>query len=118
MAAELALDTASELGIAAYYRLGPAYAIRARTGSDDAGALDDASLAIDLVRATTGDLALAYVLTMCGDTLVDLGDPRAEGLLGEARSVVDRCPDPGIAGRYLDRVESRHALVATRPAAA
>ncbi|MEE9415112.1 MAG: LuxR C-terminal-related transcriptional regulator [Acidimicrobiales bacterium] len=118
LAAELALDTASELGIAAYYRLGPAYAIRARTGSDDAGALDDASLAIDLVRATTGDLALAYVLTMCGDTLVDLGDPRAEGLLGEARSVVDRCPDPGIAGRYLDRVESRHALVATRPAAA
>ncbi len=33
-------------------------------------------------------------------------------LLAEARRVVDRCADPGIAARYLDRTESRHAFAA------
>ena len=33
-------------------------------------------------------------------------------MLVEARVVVDRCPDPGIAARYLDRTESRHAIAA------
>ena len=46
-------------------------------------------------------LGLAYVLTSCGDTLLDLGDDAGEALLAEAREVVDRCVDPGIAGRYL-----------------
>ena len=44
------------------------------------------------------------------------GHPDADSLLDEARSVVDRCVDPGIAGRYLARVESRHGR-AHRPRA-
>ena len=48
---------------------------------------------------------LAYVLTSCGDTLLDLGDGAGEALLDEAREVIARCPDPGIAGRYLTRAE-------------
>ena len=73
--------------------------------------------AVDLARRTPGDLALAYTLTICGDTLLDAGDQTGAGLLTEARSVIDRCPDPGIAGRYLARIESRHGVGGrTRPA--
>ena len=38
----------------------------------------------------------------------------AERFLAEARRIVDRCADPGIAGRYLARVEARHGR-ADRP---
>jgi LuxR family maltose regulon positive regulatory protein len=31
--------------------------------------------------------------------------------------VIDRCPDPGIAGRYLARIESRHSIGARPPPA-
>lgn len=116
VAATRAITTADELGIASYHRLGPAYAIRAHT-SDGAEALADVQRAIDSVRQTTGDLALAYVLTMCGDILIEHGDPQGSELLAEARVVVDRCTDPGIAGRFLDRTESRHAIAAAPVAA-
>ncbi len=109
-AAAAVLETADEFGMASYYRMGLAYAIRARTDSDPARARADAVHAVDLVRRTTGDLALGYVLTICGDTLIDLGDAAGEALLTEARTVVDRCPDPGIVARLLDRIESRHSI--------
>lgn len=114
LAATHAITTADELGIAAYYRLGPAYAIRASCAdegtADNGDVLDDARRAIDMVRKATGDLALAYVLTMCGDILVGLDDPEGLELLVEARVVVNGCPDPGVVARYLDRTESRHAI--------
>jgi LuxR family transcriptional regulator, maltose regulon positive regulatory protein len=58
-------------------------------------------------------LGLAYVLTTCGDTLLDLGDDAGTALIIEARGRIDRCTDPGIAGRYLARIESRHHLAST-----
>ncbi len=106
-----AIGTADELGIASYHRLGPAYAIRAHT-ADRADARADVRRAVQSARRAAGDLALAYVLTICGDVLCELGDPEGRDLLVEARRVVDRCPDPGIAARYLERIESRHALAA------
>jgi hypothetical protein len=42
------------------------------------------------------------VLTSCGDTLLDLGDRSGEALIVEASEVIDRCADPGIAGRASD----------------
>ena len=105
-----ALHTADEIGMASYYRIGPAYAIRGRTDTDPSSAHADAVHAVELARRIPGDLALAYVLTICGDTLTDLGDATGRALLAEARSVVNRCPDPGIAGRYLARIESRHSI--------
>ena len=39
-------------------------------------------------------LALGYVLTVCGDTLLDLGDPAGVALLAEARSVARPVPRP------------------------
>ena len=109
-AASLAIDTADKLGIAGYYRLGPAYAIRARTTSEDTDALENAVRAIEVVRRTTSDLAFAYVLTISGDVLTELGDTRGPELLAEARLAVERFPDPGIVARHLERVESRHAI--------
>lgn len=50
------------------------------------------------------------MLTSCGDTLLGLGDGAGEALLDEAREVIARCPDPGIAGRYLTRRRARHHL--------
>lgn len=112
-AAVKAIATAADLGIASYHRLGPAYAICAHTG-DGADAIADARRAVESARQATGDLALAYVLTICGDVLAELGDSEGPELLAEARVVVDRCTDPGIVARLLDRTESRHAL-ATSP---
>lgn len=107
-----AITTAEALGLASYHRIGPAYAIRARTG-EGPEAIADAHRAADLAKRAPGDLALAYVLTMCGDVLSGAADPAGLELLAEARVVVDRCPDPGIVARYLDRIESRHAVAAT-----
>jgi LuxR family maltose regulon positive regulatory protein len=109
-AAITALQTADKLGMASYYRIAPAYAIRGRAETDPSSAQADATQAVELARRTPGDLALAHVLTICGDTLIDLGDTAGEALITEARSVINRCPDPGIAGRYLARIESRHGL--------
>ncbi len=107
---ERALDTAGELAMSSYYRIAPAYALRGRGATDPASARADAKKAVDLARQIPGDLALAYTLTICGDTLLDADDHTGAGLLTEARSIIDRCPDPGIAGRYLARIESRHGV--------
>ena len=107
---ERAIDTAAELAMGSYYRIAPAYALRGRGAADPASARADAKKAVDLARQIPGDLALAYTLTICGDTLLDADDHTGAGLLTEARSIIDRCPDPGIAGRYLARIESRHVV--------
>ncbi|WP_371786048.1 LuxR C-terminal-related transcriptional regulator [Streptosporangium subroseum] len=109
-AASTAVDTAQRFGLATYHGVAPAYAIRARTGGDPVRAHADALHALNLARRASTDLALGYVLTACGDTLAGLGDSAGEPLLAEARSVFARCPDPGVAGRYLTRAESRHGI--------
>jgi LuxR family maltose regulon positive regulatory protein len=105
-----ALATAESFGLANYHGVAPAYAIRGRTASDPEDARSDVTKALELARRATTDLGLAYVLTTCGDTLLDLGDDAGTALIIEARSRIDRCTDPGIAGRYLARIESRHHL--------
>ncbi|MDF2705023.1 MAG: putative LuxR family transcriptional regulator [Nonomuraea muscovyensis] len=113
-AACTAVDTARRFGLASYHGIAPAYAIRARTGEDPARAHADATHALSLARRASTDLALGFVLTACGDTLIGLGDPAGEPLLAEARAVFARCPDPGIAGRYLARTQSRHGVSEAR----
>jgi LuxR family maltose regulon positive regulatory protein len=109
-AATVAIDTADEWGMGSYPRVGPAYAIRARAATDPAGARANTLHSLELTRRMTDELMLGYVLTICGDTLLDLGDAAGHGLLTEARSVINRCPDPGIAGSHLSRIESRHSI--------
>jgi LuxR family maltose regulon positive regulatory protein len=107
-AATRAVDTAQRFGLTAYHGVAPAYAIRARSAAGPDHAHVDAQLALESARRASTPLVLGYVLAVCGDTLTDLGDPNGPPLLDEARSVLGRCPDPGIAGRYLARSDSRH----------
>lgn len=107
-AAATAVDTARAFGLTDYHGVAPAQAVRARAGDDPDQARADATHALASARRASTPLAFGYVLAVCGDTLLELGDPAGEELLAEARSILGRCPDPGIAGRYLDRAESRH----------
>lgn len=109
-AAVEAVSTAESFGLAAYHGVAPAFAVRARTAPDAGSARSDVSHALSLARRASTDLGLAYVLTTCGDTLLDLGDDAGAPLVDEARGLIGRCVDPGIAGRYLARTESRHHL--------
>ncbi len=55
------------------------------------------------------------MLTSCGDTLLDLGDDDGAALLAEAREVIDRCVDPGIADSLTWRgPAARHRIGAER----
>lgn len=109
-AACTAVATAEQFGLAAYHGIAPAFAIRARTEHDPNRARQDALLAVEIARRSSTDLGFGYVLTSCGDTLLGLEDPAGTTLLAEARSVIARCPDPGIVGRYLARAEARHGI--------
>ncbi|MEO6626981.1 MAG: LuxR C-terminal-related transcriptional regulator, partial [Aquihabitans sp.] len=110
-AAETAVETAIGFGLGDYHGLACAYAIRGRTAADDGLAGADARHAISLARRGSTDLALSYVLCTSGDTLLDVGDDDAGALLlSEARTIVNQCVDPGIVGRQLKRIESRHHL--------
>ena len=109
-AASEAVATAESFGLANYHGVAPAFAIRGRTASDPEDARTDVAHALELARRATTDLGRAYVLTTCGDTLLDLGDDAGTALIVEARGWIGRCVDPGIAGRYLALIESRHRL--------
>ncbi|MDP2290485.1 MAG: LuxR C-terminal-related transcriptional regulator [Actinomycetota bacterium] len=111
-AAETALATADRFGLAAYHGVAPAYAVRARTDSDPTRSRADVARALELVRRASTDLARGFVLTVCGDTLLGLGDASGGALLDQARVVLARCPDPGIVGSHLTRAEARHGTSA------
>jgi LuxR family transcriptional regulator, maltose regulon positive regulatory protein len=117
-AARTAIDTAERYGLSGYHGVAPAFAVRGRTGDDATQARDDVAYALATARRSSTPLALGFVLTLCGDTLLDHGDAAGAALLQEARSVLARCPDPGIAGRQLDRAESRHGTAIDPPAEA
>lgn len=114
-AAEAAIETAGRFGLAGYHGVAPAFAVRARTGDDPGRARDDVAFALASARRSSTPLALGFVLALCGDTLLDLGDDAGSALLEEARAMLDRCPDPGIAGRHLARAEARHGTPTSRP---
>ncbi|HAS13546.1 MAG TPA: hypothetical protein DCS55_24045 [Acidimicrobiaceae bacterium] len=117
-AARTAIETAERFGLAGYHGIAPAFAIRARTTDDEGLARADVEFALASARRSSTPLALGFVLALCGDTLLDLGDDAGSALLEEARSVLGPCPDPGIAGRHLARAEARHGTPTTRPAPA
>lgn len=110
-AAVEAVAVAESFGLANYHGVAPAFAIRGRTAAHPDGARADVTQALEIGRRATTDLGLAYVLTTCGDTLLELGDDSGTALIVEARARIDRCVDPGIAGRCLARVEARHHLL-------
>ncbi len=117
-------DTARELadGALAYaddHRLSElaqvslAHSIVARTTDGDL-AVDAAARGVQLARRSPENVMLTYALASAADVGFGHDRPEAEEWLTEARSIVNRCVDPGIAGRYLGRVEARHGR-AERP---
>lgn len=124
--AEAGRDEAERRGIPEAPQMGIAYAVLARC-NEGPEAIDLARHAADVARRVPQQVSLAYVLASAGDVLCaeaarDAGRPingdadslAAEGraLLAEARTVIDRSPDPGLAGTYLARVEGRHGVAA------
>ena len=78
-AADGDLDTAESYGLPGYHGIAPAFAVAARTGHRSRRRPDPARHAVELARRGTTNLGLAYVLTSCGDTLLDLGDDARRG---------------------------------------
>ncbi len=104
--------------IAEAAQLALAHSVMARTTDDPAAAVEAAARGVELARRAPERVALSYALTSAADVGFAHGSTDAAELLAEARAVVDRCIDPGIAGRYLARVESRHGRAERpRPAA-
>lgn len=87
----------------------------ARTSDDRTTAVAAAWQAVHLARETPGLLTAGYALAGAADVLCLQDDPRGPALVSEARVIIDRCPDPGVVGRYLSRVEARHQLAAPAP---
>lgn len=114
--AEGAIAYAEERGISEAAQLSLAHSVVARTSDDAEHALAEARRGVQLARRSPEAVMLSYALASAADVGFEHGDPDAESTLLEARSIVDRSPDPGIAGRYVARVESRHGK-AERPAA-
>ncbi len=109
-AAATALATAQSFGLAAYHGVAPAVAVLAATSSDPDERRLHTQHAADLGRRATTDLGKAFVFAVAGGTLLDLGDNTGTMLLSEARTIVDRCVDPGLAGQILARIEARHRV--------
>lgn len=102
------IEFADEHRIGEAAQLALAHSVVARTTNDADTALSCALRGVQLARRSPENVMLTYVLASAADAAFDRGHPDAEALLDEARAIVDRCVDPGIAGRYLARVEARH----------
>ena len=57
----------------------------------------------------------AYALTCAGDVLRSRADATGSELLRSARTIIDRCVDPGIARSRLAAVEARHGVARPSP---
>ncbi len=108
--AEAAIAYADEHRIAEAPQLALAHSVVARTTSDATSAVPAAIRGVQLARRSPENVMLTYALASAADVAFDHDHADAERMLLEARAIVDRCVDPGIAGRYLARVQSRHGL--------
>ncbi len=113
--ARRSIEYAAEYGISEAPQMALAHSVVARTTSDDSDAVPQALRGVQLARRSPENVMLTYALASAADEAFVHGHDDAESLLLEARSIVDRCTDPGIAGRYLARVESRHGRAAQAP---
>lgn len=113
--ARAALELADRYSLTEAPQTALAHSIVARTSTDPAEAAQSARRGVELARRAPEFLMLAYALVSAGDVLSVQGDPEGPGLLAEARTVIDRCPDPGFTGVFLARAESRHGIDVAAP---
>ena len=114
--AQRSIDYADDHRLAEAAQMSLAHSVVARTTDDPDEALAAALRGVQLARRSPENVMLTYALASAADVAFDHGDAAATDLRAEARSIVDRCNDAGIAGRYLARVEARHGLATPPPA--
>ncbi|MEZ5382515.1 MAG: LuxR C-terminal-related transcriptional regulator [Microthrixaceae bacterium] len=112
--ATASIEFADERRIGEAPQMALAHSVLARTTNDPDTALPSALRGVQLARRSPENVMLIYAVATAADVAFDQRHPEAESLVVEARGIVDRCVDPGIAGRYLARVEARHGR-ADRP---
>ena len=105
-----AINAARNFGLSDFASTAAAHSVLARTLKDPEAAIAAARRGVTVARRSPGKIMFAYALTCAGDVLCHHHHPEGPDLVAEARSIIDQCADPGIAGRYLSRVESRHQL--------
>lgn len=113
-----AIDVATQLGLGDLAQTALAHSVVARTSEEADDAITAARRGVELARRSPERITYAYALASGGDVLCHHDHPDGADLIAEARRVIGQCPDPGIAGRYLVRVEARHQLSTPQPVAA
>lgn len=116
-AAERALDIAAASGSSNTAQLALAHSIIGRTSNDPDEAVAATVRGVELAADSALPLTRGYALTSAADVLTLQGSTDGDDLLRQARSIIDRCPDPGIAGQYLSRIEARNGTLQPTPAA-
>jgi LuxR family maltose regulon positive regulatory protein len=106
--AHRSVTEADERRIGEAAQLALAHSVLARTSDEPETAVDAALRGVQLARRSPENVTLSYALASAADVAFECDHGDAERLLAEARGIVNRCADPGIAGRYLARVEARH----------
>jgi len=106
--AEAGLSHAADRGIADAPQLSIAHAVIARTTAEPQRRETASARALELIRRAPEPFTYAYVHALVADAALENGDPNGVTLLTEAQRAVDGCADPGIAGRLVARVASRH----------
>ncbi len=112
-----AIDLANQHGLGDFAQMALAHCILARNTDDPDQAVAAAQRGVERVNGSPEPILRAYVLASGGDVLSHHGHAEGAALIAEARRIIDECPDPGIAGRYLARVEARHQLSTPQPVA-
>ncbi|MFW2334691.1 LuxR C-terminal-related transcriptional regulator [Ilumatobacter sp.] len=112
-----AIDTATQHGLDDLTQIALAHSVIARATEDADTAVTAAQRGVELARRAPDRIVYAYALASGGDVLCHHDHPDGADLIAEARRVIGLCPDPGIAGRYLARVEARHQLSTPQPVA-
>ncbi len=108
--AAASLEHARGHSVAESPHLSMSHAVLACTTSDPQQRAAMAEQAVELARRAPEPFTLGYVLALIGDTACEHDDPAGPQLLREARQTIDRCPDAGIVGATLARLEARHRL--------
>lgn len=115
-AAQRAIDLAEATGAGSVAQLALAHSIISRTIDDPAEAVAAATRVVELVPGAGVPMTRSYALASAADVLTRHAQPDGDGPLRQARTIIDGCPDPGIAGQYLSRIEARNGTLQPTPA--
>ncbi|MEM7337646.1 MAG: LuxR C-terminal-related transcriptional regulator [Actinomycetota bacterium] len=116
-AAQRALAIAEPNGWADSAFVALAHSIIGRVSDSPAEAIAATTRGAELADESDLVLTRSYALTSAADVLTRHEHPDGAELLRQARTMIDRCRDPGIIGQYLTRVEARHGTLPALPVA-